>query len=188
MPEKENLITSISYQIDSNNCLVSTSSSWDQFAQANDGEQASASHVVNHNLFDYIEGSEERFLYQLMLDFVRTKHSDFTLAFRCDSPDEKRLFQMKLSDQQNHSVKFDNTLLFAEPSETTVVLEPLCDCMIEMLHICSYCFDIRIDNNWVGFEKGLAELRIFEAKHLPKISHGMCPNCSQRLNPKYQKQ
>ena len=32
-------------------------------------------------------------------------------------------------------------------------------------------------NKWVEVEEGLSQLRPFEASEMPRLTHGLCPNC-----------
>ena len=44
------------------------------------------------------------------------------------------------------------------------------------------CKKITISHNiWVEIEEGLAQLRPFEAREMPKLTHGLCPDCYQAI-------
>ena len=48
----------------------------------------------------------------------------------------------------------------------------------DFIRICSMCKKIfTTDNKWVEIEEGLAQLRLFEAREMPKLTHGLCPIC-----------
>ena len=48
----------------------------------------------------------------------------------------------------------------------------------DIIRICSMCKKISTAlNKWVEIEEGLAQLRLFEASEVPRLTHGLCPNC-----------
>jgi hypothetical protein len=43
--------------------------------------------------------------------------------------------------------------------------------------MCGWCKRVAIGDAWMEVEDAVSELRLFERKVLPDISHGICPDC-----------
>ena len=53
----------------------------------------------------------------------------------------------------------------------------------DIIRICSMCKKVSTAlNKWVEIEEGLAQLRLFEASEVPRLTHGLCPIIMADLN------
>ncbi len=51
----------------------------------------------------------------------------------------------------------------------------------ETLSVCSWCKAVETAQAWMQLEQAVVRLGLFAAETLPRISHGICPDCSGRL-------
>ena len=51
----------------------------------------------------------------------------------------------------------------------------------ELLHACSWCNKVLIDGQWMELDTALDRFRVGEIVHIPPVSHGICPECRQRI-------
>jgi len=51
-----------------------------------------------------------------------------------------------------------------------------------LITMCSYCGDLKHrDAEWMALESEIRASDLFGLHKLPKISHGMCPDCAQNF-------
>ena len=51
----------------------------------------------------------------------------------------------------------------------------------DLLAMCAWCDRFLVDDEWVEIEEAATRLELFRRSQLPKISHGICPSCSEML-------
>jgi hypothetical protein len=50
----------------------------------------------------------------------------------------------------------------------------------DLVHVCSWCRNVRVGAEWVGNDEGLRRLGpVFRAER--RLSHGICPACFDRV-------
>ena len=176
--EKENMFV---YCIDEADIIVSVSPNWESFARENAwASELTPNKVVGHPLWDFIEDPETRHLYQELFKKVRTGKSCRSIPLRCDSPRERRFLSLGITLQQDDHIEITSTILKTERRDPIRLLEKDQPRSTDLLRICSMCKKIAATrNNWVEIEEGLAQLKLFEARMVPQLTHGVCPDCYQ---------
>jgi hypothetical protein len=51
----------------------------------------------------------------------------------------------------------------------------------DVLMVCSWCKAVEAGHVWVEVEQAVERLDLFAPEALPPISHGICPDCSERM-------
>jgi hypothetical protein len=171
------------YHIDEEDIIVSVSPNWESFARANAwASELTPNKVVGHPLWDFIQDPETRHLYRELFNRVRDGSSCRSIPFRCDSPRERRYLSLGISLQRNDHIEITSTILKIEPRDPVGLLEKDRQRSTDLLRICSMCKKIAATrNNWVEIEEGLTQLKLFEARMLPQLTHGICPDCYQSV-------
>jgi hypothetical protein len=49
------------------------------------------------------------------------------------------------------------------------------------LLMCGWCDRFEVDGEWVEVEEAARRLGLFERSEMPRLSHGICPECSDLL-------
>ncbi len=101
------------YTLDSSDRFVGIEGPWDEFALANGAPGLTRGRVVGQPMTAFVSGMEMQELTKMLLARARDG-AVVPLAFRCDSPTERRYLQMSLSKLPGNVVRCSTTLLRAE--------------------------------------------------------------------------
>ena len=167
------------YVIDENDRIVSLSDNWLSFATENQaGESCHPDRIINESIWAFIDGSEATHLYQIFLANVRSSRKPVTLPFRCDAPDRRRYLELKISPLPRHHVEFASRITREEPRENVGLLQSDLPRSDDFVTMCSMCKKVKTtEHAWTDVEAAIVSLRLFERPVLPRISHGICPEC-----------
>lgn len=176
--------TSFVHRIDGDGRISFVSDAWLAFAAEN-GYSTSRSEQLGRPLLSAIGGEENRHLYGLLIERVRTGTREIRFGYRCDSPDTRRWMQMQMRHlPDTDEVEFESLLLRLESRPFVPLLdapqEP--SAVGEVLSMCSWCKAVLTDQAWVEVEQAVSELGLFAKSRMPRISHGICPDCRTRLS------
>ncbi len=166
----------VSYRIDASDRIVEASDSWDVFAAENKAPRLTRKEVVGRFLWDFIEGSDTRHLFRLMLSKARASLSSMRIPFRCDSPEARRFMEMEIRPRPDCSIDFVCATLKTEARTPVAFIDPDVDRSNEWRTICSWCKRIKMPGGeWAELEEGIRRLDLFGTKRPPRMSHGICP-------------
>jgi hypothetical protein len=172
----------IEYRIDRQGLLIYVSDSWTQFALDNGSPHLVSEKVVGQPLLSFVSDSETRYLYQVILERVRTRDVPVTVTLRCDSPSLRRFLQLVLSQLAGQEIQFISRTLRTEPRESVPLVDPSTNRSNELLTMCSWCKRILLpQDRWVEVEEAVANLELFCLDALPKLTHGICPACNEKV-------
>jgi hypothetical protein len=161
----------VTYRIDRTDVIRVIGGSWLDFAESNGAQGLD---VVGRSLWDFVSGAEVVETYRALLRQVRGgKPASFT--FRCDSPDRRRWYRMRI-DEVGETVEFRSVLLADEPRDWMPLIDAGLGRSDELLRLCSWCARFQV-GDWVEPEVAVRRLRLLERASLPQITHGMCPSC-----------
>ena len=169
------------YRIDGTDTIVSVSDNWDVFADANAwGSAVRHQDVVGHSLWDFIQGPETRHLYQQLFRRAREGGPSRPIPFRCDSPGERRFLELLIEALPGGLLEITSTILRTEPRTPVRLIAADTPRSADILTMCSMCKKIEVaTEQWTELEEGLAQLRLFEAEEMPRLTHGLCHPCYQ---------
>ena len=167
------------YRIDRRNRITSVAGDWHAFAEENawDGGYG-PDQVMGHPLWDFIQGSETRHLYETIFIRVRAGNCVGPIPFRCDSPGERRFLTLLLSPLPGGRIELLSTVIRRESRPPVKVFDRGTERSDEFVRVCSMCKKIATSGNeWVEIEEGIRRLRLFERDEMPGLTHGLCPDC-----------
>ena len=166
------------YRINASDRLIFVNEDWLEFARENQAEGLTRENVLNRSLWDFVTDPETQHIYELVFERVRSGGFGVTLPYRCDSPDRRRFMELEVTPLPAGSLQIVSRLLREEMRETIRLLEPKSVARGEILSMCGWCKRIRVgDNTWLEVEEAVAEMDLFAAPELPRISHITCPSC-----------
>ena len=137
-------------------------------------------------MLSVIADEETQHVYKLLIERVRLSRETLQFGYRCDSPNLRRLMQMQMrylagSDE----IEFESRLLHTEPrpymplvAQNRRVTQQASQ---RVLSMCSWCKAVLAGRSWVEVEEAVMRLRLFATDTMPRITHGICPDCSKRL-------
>lgn len=169
------------YSIDEKNCLTAVDDNWLTFAKKNDAPALTRQAIFGRSIFDFIADSESRQLYSAIFDKVRHTGEDSVIPFRCDSAGTRRFMELCVRREPGDHVTFESVLICEEHRPVAELLDPDRPTSDELLRMCSWCKRIDVDGTWMEIEDAMRELDLFSQSVLPKLSHGICEDCRDKL-------
>jgi hypothetical protein len=168
----------VEYRIDANDILTDVGDGWAEFARENEAAEL-ATPTLDRTLWSYIDRTEIRELWQLLVDRVRNLQREARVPFRCDAPHARRWFEMAIAAEPDGSVRFRSELAFEEPRPPIALLDPETerDPDAEPIRVCSWCGRGEHDGRWLEIEELLRAGRLLERTSMPSISYGICASC-----------
>jgi hypothetical protein len=168
------------YYIDAADRLIFVDETWREFARDIAAPELVSDSILYKPLWDFIADKRVQHLYQILLARVRQSGEPAQVSYRCDSPGTRRFLQMRMTPDTEAGVHFHNWLVREEKREPVRLLEMTPKRSEEIIIICSWCKLVKLDDDtWVEVENAVQQLGLFEAVEMPKLSHGMCPDCAQ---------
>jgi hypothetical protein len=142
--------TPTTYRLDKNNCILSVSGPWDEFAQANNGLAACASRIQGRLIWDFISGDVTRMWVEALLQLTVVRQETMERTYRCDSPDLKRFMRMRIIPEESGILRVDHALLSVENRINPVQIRPLAPASNRRARFrCGICGRIEDEGTWV---------------------------------------
>jgi len=168
----------VAYRTDLTHRILSVSTNWDDFAIANNAQSHTlAADVVGRNLFDLIEGLEVRHLYEILVGAVLKTGLGATVPLNCDSPGLTRKILLTIRPGDDGAIEYEGHIAAIAPREPVAILDSKRPKSVEMLYICSFCKRIDAKDDWIDPAIYLSQRGTLAKEPLPRISHGLCPEC-----------
>jgi hypothetical protein len=156
---------------------------WLAFAAEN-GYRTTRPEQLGRPLLSAIGGEENRHIYALLIERVRSSGREVQFGYRCDSPDTRRWMRMHMRYlPDTDEVEFESVLLRRESRPFVDLIEARQEPSFssEVLSMCSWCKAVLAEQSWVEVEQAVSKLGLFAIDRMPRISHGICPVCRKRL-------
>lgn len=169
----------LSFHVDASDAIVRIEGPWDEFAARNGAAHLTRDAVLSRPLLLFVAGQEMRQVTAMLLARVRSG-AVVSLGFRCDAPSERRHLVLD-AHAQGGIVRCTTTLLRAEPREVPPLLDPERLRTDEALSVCGWCRHVRAADAWLEVEAAVECLDLFDGGPLPRLTHGICPDCASLL-------
>lgn len=167
--------------IDDQDHLVRVDSGYYRFAEENGW--AAAGESLGRSLWDFVAGDDLERLERMLVRRVRGEARGVELPFRCDGPEVRR--EMNLEIAANSSGRYVVFSARMRSEEQREEAQPLLAAGAprgeQMLTMCGWCDRFLVGDEWVEVEQAAAQLGLFQLDELPRISHGICPDCTGML-------
>jgi hypothetical protein len=166
------------YHVDQEDRLTHMNAAWDCFARENDGAAIVATEVIGTFLWGHVVGVEVRHIYETLMQKVRRGSQALSFCYRCDSPNMRRRMRMTIRPlpRLGH-IEFYSEILNIEVRAPINLLAETNEQSRKMLSMCSWCKKIETPAGWIEVEDAVKVLGLLEIEELPRISHGICPDC-----------
>jgi len=171
------------YRIDRRDQIVSVGAECEAFATQNGAPHLTERTVLGMPLWTFVHGSETRHLYRLLVDRVRNERSPIEFPFRCDSPDVRRLMQMKLVPLINDHVEFRVRIIDRHPrsAPNTLLTPPLG--RSRLFDACVLCHCVNTGaNGWLDCDEAENVLMKISETPARALMHCVCPECWRQMN------
>jgi hypothetical protein len=177
--EARKSVSPIVYIIDESDRITGISENWLPFARDNRaGETCNPDLIITKSIWDFIDGPETTQLYEIIFNAVRTSHKAIVVPFRCDAPDKRRYLELIITPIDHGHIEFTSSTIREELRDTVEILESGRLRTDEFIKMCSMCKKVEVsENSWEETESAVVSMNLFEKIKLPRISHGLCPEC-----------
>ncbi len=173
----------ICYWLDVGDVIVDIAPGWENFAQENNAPDLDTRRVIGRNLMNFVEGDVTRMYVRTLIQSARLLRKPLVRAYRCDSPDQRRFMEMRLSLERSGLLRWEHRLLRSEPlarrlqfHATSPVLRP------HGVVRCSMCNRLKSSHGWT--EPDLTEIPETVHDGAIPVIYGVCPNCLSSLPKK----
>jgi hypothetical protein len=175
------------YSVDSCDTITSVSDEWLNFARENNTWELSEGKVVGKNLWSFVGNHETTTMYQIILNNIRTHQREVSLDFRCDSPTSRRTMRLKIFPGNEGAVHFQSLLLDEEKRKYVPLLDSRVGRASSFVIMCSWCNSVQTgEDQWEEIEDAVNRLALAYSPVLPKLAHGICPECLNRIRNEVQ--
>lgn len=172
------------YRISADNRIESVNPDWLSFARENSAPLLTTEAVVGRSLFRFLASTSVRYLYQLIIDRTRRSQRTIVIPFRCDGPSVRRFMELSISPCANGNVQFVGRMIREESRTTVSLLDASITRTNEYVAMCSWCKRVEVSGEWLEVEQALRQTRLFEVTSFPKLAHGVCTDCADRVQRK----
>lgn len=171
----------LAYEIDAADRITEVAPEWTTVAREAAAPALEDALVVGRPLWDFITDPTTRQLYARILERVRGGGGPLTFGFRCDTPTERRLMEMRISRLEAGSVRFAVRVIASQARPAVALLDAATP-RRGLVRMCSWCKRLpTASGEWLEVEEALRVLDILDAAPLPAITHGICPACYEAV-------
>ena len=170
------------HRVDIRDRIVFVNDEWCDFARENGADELAAPELIGRSLWSCITSAETRCLYTAMLEKVRQRGSTVHVFYRCDSPDRRRFMEMEVQRLPDGTAEFSSRIRHQELRPAVTLLQPAVQHHAGLITMCGWCKRVQLPSDeWAEVEDAVRVLRLFDVDHLPEISHGICPDCTNQV-------
>ncbi len=170
----------VEYVIDADDLVLQTGADWAEVAVDNDAPELRE--IRGIDLFSAISDANLGELWRMILASVRRTQEGQTFDLRCDAPSLRRFIELDVRPDENGGVRFSSRETRVEVREPIPLLDRRAERNDSLLLVCAWCARVQA-TTWVPIEDAVARLMLFEQQLLPRISHGICPDCFAKTMP-----
>ena len=117
-----------------------------------------SAHVLGRSLWDLIQDSDMRYIYQLLRARVRHEHV-IHINLRCDSPSARQWLSLTLTAEPDDVVEYVSTITHEQPRSYVALWDAAVPRQDALLWVCSWCNKVHVpSNHWVEVEATIAIL------------------------------
>lgn len=120
-----------------------TGQGWDAFALDNGGHNCLAAMVTGRTVWDFLGGAATRQFYEKIFHRCRRAGEISVLTYRCDSPQEERLFAQRISPGRGGTLRLESRLVRARALPALAQME-----VRSPWRRCSICLSVSEDGAW----------------------------------------
>ncbi len=173
----------LQYHVNAHDRISAVNDEWLSFAKANEGSTLLPPEILGRSLWDFIGDLETRHIYQALHGRVRTLGVPVRLCFRCDGPDRRRLLQLDIVAGDDQQLIYRVRTLKEEVRLPVPLLDPHERRSRRFVTMCAWCKRVAAPpRGWLEVEEAAVALQLFAESSPPRVTHGICEECSERLH------
>jgi hypothetical protein len=143
--------------------------------------------ILGRSIFDFIQGDRTKMVIDSALSHSRAHNLTVHKHYRCDGPDVKRYFEMKLTPLPSSGMKAEHFLLKTE-QQRYVPAKPdnaeYDDRLVDLITRCSICCRYLWEGSWLEIEDYIVIRRtLFSQVFANSIEYAVCDRCWNSHTP-----
>lgn len=172
----------VEYTLARDGLILSVGGRWDAFAKENDAVERADGGVIGTSIWQWVTGEETKYLLSSVFKHVRASQASVTIPYRCDAPDVERHLYFHAYPEEDGRIRLVHRMLREEPRATReAVLDRRQEHSEALLAMCSWCCKIKTASSWTDLHEAVAQLSLLSTDRPPKITHGICSSCEERV-------
>lgn len=174
-------MTTVSYCLDSEDCIVSVGGEWDLFASTNDGDTCLARDVVGRSIWCFVRDPALAAVYERVFTAVRRRQEPLSFPYRCDSPELRRYLRMAVFPENSTGLRIESAVERTEPIDVPLAVK-FAKRGATLLHRCSICLDLGLGGaEWLPLEEALEDGRLAAESRPLQAIYSVCPCCQEGI-------
>lgn len=175
-------------KIDKNDEIIYINNHWKSFARENDASDLISKSIMGQSIWKFVCDHETIFIYQTLITKARETGLLYRVPFRCDSPNCRRFMEIEIIPLEDGNVGLRSYVVKTEFRDHVRLLDSTVPRSDNFIRMCSYCKKVFVSNSgWFEVEEAIRILDLFAVSELPKITHGICPECYERIEKELRK-
>jgi hypothetical protein len=170
-------LTETAYRLNAQDEIIWVSQTWDGFAVANDGGGCLGNGIKGSSLWSHITGDATRMWLKSLASVVRNCGKVRDVAYRCDSPRERRFMRMRIIPETGGNLLVEHAILgrVARARPVYPVYKPG-----SALLRCSSCGRGLHEGVWVESDQPEI-IALTSHRGLLPVVYGICDGCKAAL-------
>lgn len=157
------------YRLDAEDRIVELSADWDAVALAHGGDAAASHAILGRRLDEFLSGDATRMFVRAAVQAARIRPGARVLPYRCDTPQERRRFDMVLVADEGGGVTVEHRLTELLPRSSRAPRAPAAFAGLR----CSQCLAIR--------RVGRSDWEDCSDPGDAPLARDVCPACARAL-------
>ena len=167
---------SICYWLDISDVIVDIGAGWTEFALENNAPELEVRKVIGRNVIDFVSGDVTKMYVRTILQSARLMRRPMHRSYRCDSPDQRRFMEMRLTMEDNGLLRWEHRMVRSENMQRRMDFRPAAGlhaakCVVR----CSMCNRLKSPAGWSEPDIGPQPPTLGDGT-IPVI-YGICPEC-----------
>jgi hypothetical protein len=167
------------YVLDADDRVTGVNDAWRAFAVEN-GAPELADGVLGRRVWEFMSGGDADAVYRALFASVREGRT-VAVPYRCDAPSRTREFELVLSPRSGGAIECATRVLGERERPPVPLLDAGAPRRDDFLHMCGWCKRVNLQDAWVSAEEAVQRLALFAGGPVPRVTHGICPDCADRL-------
>ncbi len=170
------------YELDANFRILRVDQRWAVVARSNGAPQLiPPPGPIGQSAVSCATDMTSALIYERLFTRVLETGRAIAIAFRCDAPALRLYMNLSIEPRSGEGLRVETTLTRAEERPPMALLDPEAPRGSDLLLMCGWCKSVEVAGRWVEVEEAVAALGLFERLYLPRVTHGMCPPCYERV-------
>jgi len=171
-----------SYTIDAKDIIVRTCPEWDALVDQFEELGPRSEDILGTSFLDHMGSPDLRQIYRELVARTRMTGKTLRIPFRCDTPTRRRFMSVTLRCAAEHrGIEILSTVVRQENRSYQALLDLRQRRNSFLIRVCGWCKRFRTPAGWVEIEQAILRLGLADKPDVPALSHGVCPECMQRV-------